>query len=225
EDSPVLVSLLGVLVLGGAWLCSLATTLMSTWLTMCPDLLPTVTFELGLWEACVIHEGGTQGCQPHSSLLGLPPDIQLARILMCLSLAAGLLALLVAVPGMTGVKSCGERLRWKRALRTAGGALGLAAGVLGLAPVSYVAHLTVERFFDESVPEVMPRWEFGDAMFCGWTAGVLHLLAGTLLLASGRCAGGDDWSRPAPVSAGYPKTRTGTGTRTGTRTSTRSEYV
>lgn len=200
---------------------------MSNWLIMWADLLPTVTFMLGLWESCVIHEAGTQGCQPHGSLLGLPHDIQVARILMCLSVTAGMLGLLVTVPGMTGLKSCGD---CKRGLRMAGGALGLCAGVLGIAPVSYVAHLTVERFFDHTLPEVIPRWEFGDAMFCGWTAGVLHLLAGTLLLASGWCQpraepepGLDRWR--APLSTGYPKTRAGTGTRSGTRTSTRSEYV
>lgn len=217
--------LLGVSVLAAAWLCSLASTLMSTWLIMCADLLPTVTFQLGLWEACVIHEAGTQGCQPHASLLGLPHDIQTARVLMCLSLTFGILALLVTVPGMTGVKSCGDN---KRGLRLAGGALGLGAGVLGIAPVSYVAHLTVERFFDETLPEVVPRWEFGDAMFCGWTAGVLHLLAGALLLASGGCRpetepGVERWR--AAVNMGYPKAGGGAGTRSGTRTSTRYEYV
>lgn len=43
------------------------------------------------------------------------------------------------------------------------------------------------RFFDEAVPAIVPRWEFGDALFCGWTAGFLHLVAGSLLVTSCVC--------------------------------------
>lgn len=182
--------LLGVLFLGGAWLCSLATTLMPYWLTLSTDLLPTERFEVGLWETCVVQELGLQGCRPYDGLLGLPPDIKLARILMCTALGSGLLGLLLAIPGLNLVNCYRRRrmedLSFKRALKMAGGTLSLTAGILVLIPVSYIAHLTVVRFFDESVPDVVPRWEFGDALFCGWTAGVLHLVAGTVLLISCR---------------------------------------
>ncbi|XP_062270743.1 putative claudin-24 [Scomber scombrus] len=209
--------LLGVLFSGGAWLCSLATTLMSTWLTLSTDLLTTETYELGLWGTCVVQELGVQECRPYNSMLGLPPDIMLARILMCVTLAVGLLALLLAVPGMHVVNSCtGRRCKW--VMRMAGGALCLVAGVLGLIPVSYIAHLTVLRYFDESLPEMLPRWEFGDALFCGWTAGVLHLVAGTLLLTSCLCLQKENCNSPSPI----PLVRVQPG-RLSIRT--RSEYV
>ncbi|XP_061574790.1 putative claudin-24 [Cololabis saira] len=180
----------GVLVLVGALVCSLATTLMSSWLTLSSELLPTEIFTVGLWETCVVQELGMQGCRPYDGLLGLPPDIQLARILMCTALVGALLGLVLAIPGLNLV-NCHRRPRpedqsFKRALRAAGALLSLAAGVLVLVPVSYIAHLTVLRFFDETVPEMVPRWEFGDALFCGWTAAVLHLVAGALLLVSCR---------------------------------------
>lgn len=212
----------GVLVSVGAWLCSLATTLMSTWLTFSTELLPTESYELGLWETCVVQDLGMLECRPYNSVLGLPPDIKLARILMCMTLAVGLLGLLLAIPGMQVVNSFHGRPdhhHCKRAMKTAGGALCLSAGILGLIPVSYMAHLAVLRYFDESVPEVAPRWEFGDALFCGWTAGVLHLLAGTLLLTSCLCVHKENCNTPAPpipmmrVHPGWPSTRT------------RSEYV
>ncbi|XP_028255383.1 putative claudin-24 [Parambassis ranga] len=179
--------LVGVLLSAGAWLCSLATTLMSTWLTLSTDLLSTESYELGLWETCVVQDLGSLECRPYDSLLGLPPDIMLARILMCTALGTGLLALMLAVPGLNLVNGCHSQLEdrsCKRALKIAGGTLCLLAGILGLVPVSYIAHLTVVRFFDESVPDIVPRWEFGDALFCGWTAGVLHLVAGAVLIIS-----------------------------------------
>uniref|UniRef100_A0A3Q3XNV0 Claudin n=1 Tax=Mola mola TaxID=94237 RepID=A0A3Q3XNV0_MOLML len=202
----------GVLLSVGAWLCSLSTALMSSWLTLSTELLPTESFELGLWKTCVVRDLGSLECRPYDSFLGLPPDVKLARILMCVTLAAGLLGFLLAIPGTQLVNSCHGH---KRTMKTAGGALCLAAGILGLVPVSYVAHLTVVRFFDESLPEVVPRWEFGGALFCGWTAGLLHLLAGTLLLASCLCVQQENRNTRAPriplvrMHRGRPSIRTG----------------
>lgn len=181
-----LLELSGVLVAAGGSLGSLAATLMSGWLTLSSELLPAETFQLGLWGACVVQEGALE-CRPYPGVLGLPPDIQLARALMCLTLAAGLLGLLLAVPGMALVNSCGQHpdpRRCKRVLRAAGGALSLVAGALQLAPVSQLARRVAHSYFDPSLPEVAPRWEFGDALFCGWTAGALHLLGGALLITS-----------------------------------------
>ncbi|KAJ8407247.1 hypothetical protein AAFF_G00278210 [Aldrovandia affinis] len=173
-----------------AWLCSLATTLLPQWLTLSTDLLPTESYDLGLWETCVVQEMGAMECRPYDSLLGLPQDIQLARILMCTALVTGVLALLLPIPGLYLINSCTgpEGRRSKRVLKMLGGVLCLTAGVLGLVPVSYMAHLTVLRFFDDSVPDVVPRWEFGDALFCGWAAGFLHLVAGVLLVCSCLCS-------------------------------------
>ncbi|XP_029612331.1 putative claudin-24 [Salmo trutta] len=182
--------LLGVFFSIGAWICSLATTIMSTWLTLSTDLLPAESYELGLWETCVVQDLGILECRPYDSLLGLPPDIKLARILMCVTVATGLLGLLLAIPGIYWINSCNqgsEGLRVKRLMKMLGGILCLVAGILGLIPVSYIAHLTVMRFFDEAVPAIVPRWEFGDALFCGWTAGFLHLVAGSLLVTSCVC--------------------------------------
>ena len=178
--------LLGVLVGSLAWFCSLATTLMPQWLTLSTELLPTESFEQGLWETCVVQEMGGLECRPYDSILGLTADIQMARILMCLCLSTSMLGLLVAVPGLSQIKSCpGEDGQCaKRALKIIAGVLCMVSGVLGLVPVSVAAHTTVVKFFDERVPEVIPRWEFGDAIFIGWVAGFLHVIAGVLLITS-----------------------------------------
>lgn len=185
--SVVTLELLGALFSAGAWLCSLCTTMMPFWLTLSTDLLPTESLKVGLWKTCVIQDLGMQECRPYNSLLGLPPDIKLARILMCAALGFGMLGLVLAILGLNLINSCCRKVddrSLKKVLKVAGGTMSLAAGVLVLVPISYMAHLTVVRFFDESVPDVVPRWEFGDSLFCGWTAGVLHLVAGTLLLIS-----------------------------------------
>ncbi|KPP65643.1 putative claudin-24 [Scleropages formosus] len=211
--------LLGVFLSLAAWLCSLATAIMPQWLTLSTDLLPTESYELGLWETCVVQDLGGMECRPYDSLLGLPPDIKLARILMCLAVATGLLGVLLPIPGLHFVNSCcGEdECGAKRML---GGVFCFLAGALGLAPVSYIAHLTVVRFFDESVPDVVPRWEFGDALFCGWAAGFLHLVAGVLLVTSCLCVRvrGDHRRHPR---AAWRRPPTSAAERSGKRT----EYV
>lgn len=187
-----LLELSGVLVVGSASLGSLAANLMSDWLTLSSELLPAEVFQLGLWGTCVVQDQGVLECRPYNGVLGVPTDIQLARALMCATLAIGLLGLFLAVPGMTLVNSCERRLdpnRCKRALRMAGGTMSVVAGMLQLAPVSHVTRLAVQHYFDRSVPEVMPRWEFGNALLCGWTAGALYLLGGGLLLTSCLCVG------------------------------------
>ncbi|CAL8291244.1 unnamed protein product [Lota lota] len=207
SDACVL-ELVGVLVSMGAWLLSLTTTFMSTWLTLSTELLPTESYQLGLWETCVVQDHGAQECRPYNSLLGLPPDVKLARVLMCVALATGLLGSLLAVPGMRLVTACDPRLEdveVKRVMKRVGGALCLATGALGLLPVSHIAHLTVVRFFDRSVPALVPRWELGNALFCGWAAGAMHLTAGVLLLASSRRPPPEHRGTPVPL-AGGPRT-------------------
>ncbi|XP_041648211.1 putative claudin-24 [Cheilinus undulatus] len=178
--------LLGMLVYVGAWLCALATTILPQWLTMSTALLPVESYELGLWETCVVQDVGGIECRAYDSLLGLSSDLKLARILMCASLAVGILGMLMAVPGLYLVNSCREHGgdRTKRTLTAIGGVLGMVSGVLCLIPVSYMAHLAVVHFFDDKVPDVVPRWEFGDALFCGWAGGFLLIVAGLLLVSS-----------------------------------------
>ncbi|XP_076014580.1 claudin-24 [Genypterus blacodes] len=178
--------LLGMLVYVGAWLCALATTITSQWLTMSTELLAIESYQLGLWETCVVQDVGGMECRAYDSLLGLSHDLQLARMFMCTSLAVGLLGILVAIPGLYQVNSCIDQggYRTKRILTIMGGVLGILAGVLCLIPVSYVAHLAVLHYFDETVPDVVPRWEFGDALYSGWAGGFLLIVAGLLLVAS-----------------------------------------
>ncbi|XP_053742399.1 putative claudin-24 [Synchiropus splendidus] len=197
DSCPSSLELLGMLVFVGAWLCALATTILPQWLTMSTMLLPVESYELGLWETCVVQDVGGMECRGYDSLLGLSSDLKLARCLMCASLAVGMLGILVAVPGLHLVKSCKDHggHHTKKTFTIIGGVLGMISGVLCLIPVSYMAHLAVMHFFDDKVPDVVPRWEFGDALFCGWAAGFLLIVAGALLVTS--CLGSQVEPQPA----------------------------
>ncbi|XP_078265579.1 claudin-24-like isoform X2 [Rhinoraja longicauda] len=170
------------------WMCSLATTVLRDWMTMNHDLVLTEEFSIGIWETCVAQEEGNVQCKGYDSLFTLPEDIQLARIFMCTSIAFGLLSLVLSLSGSTSVTCCGDdddNVK-KGRLMVCGGVLAILAGVTTLIPVSYVAHLTVLKFWSADIPDFVPRWEFGQALFVGWAGGFL-LLPGGLLLIIAQC--------------------------------------
>ncbi|XP_051870407.1 putative claudin-24 [Pristis pectinata] len=168
------------------WMCSFATTVLREWMTMNADLILTEQFSIGIWETCVAQDEGAVQCKAYDSLLSLPEDIQLARSFMCTSIAFGLLSLVLSLSGSTSVTCCGDDNAKKGRLMISGGVLSILAGATTLIPVSYIAHLTVVKFWAADVPEFVPRWEFGQALFVGWAGGFL-LLSGGVLLIIGQC--------------------------------------
>lgn len=183
------------------WVLSCLTNYLPQWKNLNLDLNEMENWTMGLWQACVIQEEvGTQ-CKDFDSFLALPAELRVSRILMFLSNGLGFLGLLVSGFGLDCLR-LGERQReLKKRLLTLGGVLFWTAGIAALVPVSWVAHMTVREFWDETIPEIVPRWEFGEALFIGWFAGFALLLGGCLLswaacathapLASGHCAGAE----------------------------------
>lgn len=62
-----------------------------------------------------------------------------------------------------------------------GAVLCLVAAVTEAVPVSYAGHVTVQRFFETPASDAAPRWDLGDALFCGWASAVVHLLSAVAL--------------------------------------------
>ena len=100
---------------------------------------------------------------------------------MFLSNGLGFLGLLVSGFGLDCLRIGEQQQDVKKRLLILGGILFWTAAVTALAPVSWVAHRTVQEFWDETIPEIVPRWEFGEALFIGWFAGFSLLLRGCLL--------------------------------------------
>ncbi|XP_006013854.1 putative claudin-24 [Latimeria chalumnae] len=185
ETRRCILELVGIFLTLVGCVCSLVTTVLPQWLTFSTVLVPAELYILGLWETCVVSAGGTE-CKAYDSLLNLPVDIRVARILMCTSMITGLLGFLVSVPGLTCVKCLGNS-NVKKYMKILGGVLFFLAGVTTLIPISYMAYITVVKFWDTAVPDIVPRWEFGEAMFCGWLGGFLHLPGSICLIASQYC--------------------------------------
>ncbi|NXV35808.1 CLD22 protein, partial [Rissa tridactyla] len=185
------------------WVSSCVTTFVPLWKSLNLDLNELEVWSMGLWQVCIAQEEGVVECRPHGSFLALPPELRVSRLLMCLSNGLGLLGCGLAAAGMEGWTPCRDRPGLKRRLLLAGGAVLGAAAVATLAPVSWVAYNTVLDFWDDTVPDIVPRWEFGEATFLGWFAGAF-LAAGGLLLA---CSARPAVPPPAPACRQPPSPR------------------
>ncbi|KAJ1215579.1 hypothetical protein NDU88_003187 [Pleurodeles waltl] len=97
----------------------------------------------------------------------------------------GLLGLIFATCGLDCLK-CGGKGTKKRLLLLAA-VMFYGAGITTLVPVSWVAYIAVKEFWDEDTPELVPRWEFGEALFMGWFGGFFLILGGMLLMCSACC--------------------------------------
>ncbi|XP_066093992.1 claudin-22-like [Saccopteryx bilineata] len=178
------------------WVLSCVTNYLPHWKNLNLDLNVMENWTMGLWQTCVIQEEGGMQCKDFDSFLALPVELRVARILMFLSNGLGFLGLLVSGSGLDCLRIGQGQQELKKRLLILGGVLFWTAGIAALVPVSWVAHMTVREFWDETVPEIVPRWEFGDALFIGWFAGFFLLLGGCLL----------NWaacSAPAPLASGH----------------------
>lgn len=164
------------------WVSSCVTTFLPSWKDLNLELNEFEVWSLGLWQACVAQEENGMECKAHGSLLALPLELRASVALMLASNGLGFFALVLSSLGLNCLKTRDERLR--RRLGLAGGALFCVAGLTTLVPISWVAHCTVQEFWDDTVPEIVSRWEFGEALFLGWFAGAALLVGGALLILS-----------------------------------------
>jgi claudin len=150
---------------------------------------------MGLWEACVSQEEVGTVCKSFESFLSLPQELQVSRILMVVSHGLGLLGLLLSGCGSECFQF--HRIRWilKKQLCLLGGTLEASASATTLLPVSWMAYATIRDLWDTTLPDIVPRWEFGDALYLGWAAGIFLGLGGLLLICSA-CLGTEDMPSP-----------------------------
>ncbi|CAN2388686.1 Plays a major role in tight junction-specific obliteration of the intercellular space [Pristimantis euphronides] len=166
--------------LGCVLIC--VSTFVPLWKNLNLDLNEMEIWNTGLWQTCVVQDEGGMQCKDFDSFLALPFPLQMARILMFLSDGLGIIGLIASTMCLECLK-IGER-DTKRKLALLGGTLLLLSGISALIPVSWIAYDTVQEFWDETIPEIIPRWEFGEAMFMCWFGSVFLIFGGSLLFCS-----------------------------------------
>ncbi|XP_030647904.1 putative claudin-24 [Chanos chanos] len=191
----------------GGLVTTFITTFLPLWKTMNSDLNEMENWYEGLWHTCIFTEEVGLHCKAFESFLALPPHTLVSRVLMCISIATGALGVAAAFFGLDGVEVGASRPKLKRGLLILAGVLVWISGVTTLAPVSLVAYVTVVEFWDENIPDVVPRWEFGEAMFSGWFSGLLLVIGGSFLFVA-VCMGDHQMQSRHSLSAREDRPRT-----------------
>nr|XP_020468820.1 claudin-17-like [Monopterus albus] len=137
----------------------------------------------GLWMDCYRQINIRLQCKVYDSLLILPPELEAARGLMCISIFLVLTSLFITVCGTQKSNWCGDNIKTKNITLAIGGSLFLLSSVATVIPVSWVGHTVISNFYNPLVVDAQKR-ELGTALFIGWaTAGIL-LTTGIILLYS-----------------------------------------
>ncbi|XP_064207383.1 claudin-4-like [Anguilla rostrata] len=180
--SSVGMQMLASLLAVGGWVGVIATCWMPKWRVTAfigSNIVTTQTIWEGLWMDCVVQSTGQMQCKSYSSLLSLSTDLQAARALTSLSVALGLVGLLLAFFGGKCTSFVQEEVSKARVIVTAGGIL-IAAGFLCLIPISWTASNIVKNFYDPQLVDAQRR-EFGPSLYLGWGSSIMLILGGGLL--------------------------------------------
>ncbi|KAM9330420.1 putative claudin-24 [Gastrophryne carolinensis] len=168
--------------LGCVLIC--VSTFVPLWKNLNLDLNELEIWTSGLWQTCVVQDEGGMQCKDFDSFLALPYELRVARILMFFSDGLGIIGLIISCLCLdcltVGTKNT------KKLFTLFGGALFWASGAIALVPVCWIAYDIVQEFWDETIPEIVPRWEFGEAMFMCWFGSFFLMFGGSLLLCSAR---------------------------------------
>lgn len=136
----------------------------------------------GLWMDCYKQIDRMQ-CKVYDSMLILPPELQAARGLMCVSIVLVIISMFVTGCGTMRSNCSGDNTKVKNITLALGGSLYLLSCLTTLIPVSWVGHTVIINFYNPVVVDSQKR-ELGSALFLGWATSGILLITGILLLFS-----------------------------------------
>ncbi|XP_063763329.1 claudin-17-like [Eleginops maclovinus] len=175
------------LVLGSIGLCgTIAVTALPMWRVSAfigANLIVMEELWEGLWMNCYRQADFNMQCKVYDSLLILPPELQAARGLMCVSIVLVVISLFVTGCGTKKSNCCGDNQKSKNITLALGGSLYLLSFLTTLIPVSWVAHTVIIKFYNPLVVDSQKR-ELGEALFIGWATSGILLITGVILLSS-----------------------------------------
>ncbi|XP_042194545.1 claudin-4-like [Callorhinchus milii] len=186
------------------WLMGCVATAIPQWKVRTIDGVTVLTVAEGwegIWMSCVNDSGGLLHCHVYDSLLALPSDLQAARVLLCLSVALGVLGMAFASVGMKCTRFARNEESFKSSLAVAAGVLFILSGFCVLVPASWIASNVVSDYYNPLVPHGL-KAQLGDAVFLGWGAACLLVFGGAIMCCS--CPQHQPQQRKRPYYSYHP---------------------
>ncbi|KAM7136233.1 claudin-20 [Molossus nigricans] len=156
----------------------------------------------GLWMDCTCYSTGMFSCTLKYSVLSLPMHVQAARATMVLACVLSALGICTSTVGMQCIRLGGDR-ETKSHASFAGGLCLMSAGISGLIPTVWYTKEIIADFLDLAVPE-SHKHEPGGAVYIGFIAAMLLLIAGIIFCTSCMKKDPEAWLSPPPQQ--HPRT-------------------
>ncbi|XP_077082814.1 claudin-1 [Siphateles boraxobius] len=136
----------------------------------------------GLWMECEISSSSVMHCKFFNSLLHQAFEIQLARVIMIISIVISSLGVLVAIFGLRCTRCLDENKQSKDRAAFAGGILSVCAGLFALGITSWFMYGIVDDFFGRQEYK-KERYVIGNSLIGAFVASFPCLFGGVLLCA------------------------------------------
>ncbi|XP_076835852.1 claudin-like protein ZF-A89 [Brachyhypopomus gauderio] len=147
------------------------------------NIVTAQVFWEGLWMNCVFVSTGNMQCKAYDSILALSQSLQVSRALISVSLAAGVVGIVLMVIGARGTNFYREDQDAKMRYGITSGVVYIIAGALCLTAVSWSAHNIIVGFYSPTATDAM-RGELGASIYVGWLAGFLLILGGAIFIST-----------------------------------------
>ncbi|XP_060091126.1 claudin-8-like [Heteronotia binoei] len=169
---------------------SFAVTLMPQWKVTAftgENILVSENRWEGLWMNCISRMNGVYVCLSHMSTLALETPLGVSRGFMCTACALSVIAFLISIPGMKCFRCLGDNEQIKDKMLLAAGVIFLLSGIIVLIPVSWVASIIINDFYN---PEFLnsQKHELGEALYLGWGTSAFLISGGGILCSFCHCA-------------------------------------
>lgn len=146
----------------------------------------------GLWMNCISESTGQMQCKAYNSMLEVTPEVQGSRAMVLTSLFTAFFAFFIALLGTECTRRVDDNDKKNRFAGVAG-ALFVAAGIVLLVPVSWIASTILNNYNPMGVDNM--RRELGAAIYIGWISSALEILGGGILCYLGTQSQQDPYSK------------------------------
>ncbi|XP_053732750.1 claudin-10-like [Synchiropus splendidus] len=168
------------------WMLVTSTLAIEYWKVYTLDgvVLATTTYMSNLWKMCVADLTGVSDCKDFPSMLALDDTLHACRALIISSVCLTFFGNGLALMGMECTKLVGKR-KPKVVLVWVAGVTYALSGLCSLTACSLYAHQVTSEFFDPNF--MAQKYDFGAALFIGWSGSFLCIAAGIILCSSLAC--------------------------------------
>uniref|UniRef100_UPI00358E77E7 claudin-15-like isoform X3 n=1 Tax=Myxine glutinosa TaxID=7769 RepID=UPI00358E77E7 len=145
--------------------------------TVVGSLITTNNFYENLWQSCAEDATGVSNCLQFDTVFAVPDYVQACRAFMFISILLKLSGSVCAALSATSSRFAHSHHGCTRGLAMSAAVMYLVGGLCCFTAISWYAYQITFEFYDPFFRGI--KYEFGSALYLGWTAGTMALIGGS----------------------------------------------